>query len=358
MTAAEVGPIDPHPQCVVVASPGNAPREDAAARLAEAYLAQHAGVPVARTSLLLAAVPQAAAMRLTGVTPGGARAAVAGDFAALAGRLKDDPLVATLAAGGIERAADELAGAGTSAVLACGDLAAGIAAEASAGRWLTAALLPHFDPVTCWLHPGVALWFVPCAEARDELVVRGVPFDRVAVTGVPSAAPAPPARERFAVGVLPERVTPGGRALVRGLASLGVPVLIATGDDARLASDLGAAATGAVRAVPGPDAQAEVLASASVAVCSADSPHVFAALAAGVPLVVHEAPDERALRDGDFLVDVGAALPARDEDDAVARVRFLATHPDRLSEMAEDSRALGRPDATKALCERFLAGIR
>lgn len=341
---------------MVVASPGNAPREDCAARLAESYLVSQQGTGVSRIALLVAAVPQAAAMRLPGVTPGGARASVFGDFSALAARLEGDPLAGALAAGGLDRASDALAGAG--AVLAFGDLAAGMSAEASAGRWTTVAVLPYFDPTACWLHPGVGWWYVPCAEARDALVVRGVSFDRVAVTGVPAVDVAVKSGGRFTVGMLPEPFSSEEKHLVRGLASIGVTVLVAVGDDARLAADLGDAASGGARLVTGPGAADEVLGASTVLVCGAGSPHVFAALAAGRPLVVRAPDDDRALRDGDFLVNLGAALPARDDEDAVSRVRFLASHPDRLAEMGEDSRALGRPGAVKTVCERFLAAIR
>lgn len=341
---------------VVVASPGNAPREDRAARLAEMYLRSQPGIAVHHVGLLVAAVPQAAAMRLPGVTPGGASASVSGGFAALAARLESDPLIAALASGGLERAEEVVSGA--TAVLAVGDLAAGIAAEVSGGHQPVVAVLPHFDPGACWLHPGVSWWYVPCAEARDALVVRGVAFDRIAVTGMPSAEVAAATPARFTVGVLPEPFSSEEKHLVRGLGSIGVTVLVAVGEDARLAADLRDLATGTVRLVDGASAAERVAAASTVLVCGAASPYLFGALAAGRPLVVRAPDDDRALRDGDFLVNVGAALPARDDGDAVSRVRFLAAHGDRLAEMAEDSRALGRPGATRTVCERFLAALR
>ena len=57
----------------------------------------------------------------------------------------------------------------------------------------------------------------------------------------------------------------------------------------------------------------------------------------------------------DYLVNQGAALYARNRNDAVAKVRFLSENPSRLKEMKVKTREIGRADATKKVCA-FLLG--
>lgn len=42
----------------------------------------------------------------------------------------------------------------------------------------------------------------------------------------------------------------------------------------------------------------------------------------------------------------------------VEKVRFLATHPERLDQMSGNAGTLGKPAAGQAVCERVLAAVR
>lgn len=349
-------------RAVVVASPGNAPLEDATADAIAAYLGSRAGGEVAavRVPLVVTAVPQAVVARLAGITPGGVRPRVTGPLGDLAERLAGDAFVECLVAEGVARARAALQHESPAAVIAVGDLTAGLVAECS-GEWVAAGVLPILETSDVWVHPGVGMWFVACAEARDSLVMRGVPWDRIALSGVPvapGAASAPrPASDRFAVSVLAGGE--GLRHLVKDIVEVGVRALVplTEGIGARDAERLAAEVPG-VEVVGEADAVRCSLAASHVAVCRAGTPPLAEALCAGRALVVPSAPDDPYVGDAGFLADTGAALPARDDDDVAGRVRFLSTHPERLDSLESAALALGRPDAARAVCERVLAALR
>ena len=78
-------------------------------------------------------------------------------------------------------------------------------------------------------------------------------------------------------------------------------------------------------------------------------------LAVGLPLVILGPVPCRETRNVDALVNNGAALLSRDEADAVEKVKFLSTHPDRLTQMVANAGTLGKPGAVQTICERVLA---
>ena len=84
---------------------------------------------------------------------------------------------------------------------------------------------------------------------------------------------------------------------------------------------------------------------------------VSESLAMGLPLIMYNPIPGQEIYNVDFLVNYGAGLYARDEDDVVEKVRFLSTHPRRLAQMAENADMLGKPAAARAVCERVLAAV-
>jgi processive 1,2-diacylglycerol beta-glucosyltransferase len=85
---------------------------------------------------------------------------------------------------------------------------------------------------------------------------------------------------------------------------------------------------------------------------------VSESLSVGLPLIIFNPVPGQELYNVDFLVNYGAGLLARDEEDVVDKVRFLSTHPERLQQMATDARMLGKPEAAQTICECVLAEMR
>ncbi len=90
---------------------------------------------------------------------------------------------------------------------------------------------------------------------------------------------------------------------------------------------------------------------ADVLVGKAGGLTVSEALAVGLPLIIYNPVPGQELYNVDFLVNFGAGLLSRDEDDVVEKVRFLSTHPERLKQMTDDAAMLGKPGAA-AECVR------
>ncbi|MBA4370099.1 MAG: hypothetical protein C0418_00780 [Coriobacteriaceae bacterium] len=341
----------------------------AAAAVAERLRAHPAaGVDVVCIDFFEGCVPAAAVVgRFAYRTPGGVRIPVHGTFGELVRHRVDDPLAALLLDGGLERADEVLTAASPAAVVSTNDVAGGVAAEVARGRFPTFTVLVDPDPRDRWLHPGADGYFVACPEARDRLVVAGVPLGRVAVTGVPVDARIGPdvsvrggggGGGRFAVAVFPTGSDADVKHLVRDIGSLGVRVLVPLAGSSRLRHLLSplAGSRSNVELLEGDDAFSDALRGADLAVCEAGSSAVPAALAAATPLVLRS-PVPAELSTADFLVDWGAALLGRDDADVAGKVRFLSSHPDRLAEIAARSAALGRPAAAQAVCERVLAAL-
>jgi UDP-N-acetylglucosamine:LPS N-acetylglucosamine transferase len=250
-------------------------------------------------------------------------------------------------------------------VIATHPVAGGIAAEVS-GRCgcEVAVVLPDLVPDRLWVHPGVGLWFVAGPDARDRLASRGVEWSRIAVSGVPVDEPVDPvgARQLLARAGLRDRFTAlvaGGDSadiLVGALDAAGIQVLIVPAPASREASRLVRECSLVVSA-PADTPRAVVLAASDVVVCARCGSLAWEAPAAGVPLVVVGDPGHMERASTDLLVNVGAAMPARDELAAAERVAYLASHPSRRLAIAAAARGLGRPHATRAVTERVLAGF-
>jgi processive 1,2-diacylglycerol beta-glucosyltransferase len=102
----------------------------------------------------------------------------------------------------------------------------------------------------------------------------------------------------------------------------------------------------------------KMMRAADVLVGKAGGLTVSEALSVGLPLIIYNPVPGQEIYNVDFLVNYGAGLLSRDEDDVVEKVRFLSTHPDRLSQMAANAGTLGKPEAAQTICERVLAALR
>ncbi len=84
---------------------------------------------------------------------------------------------------------------------------------------------------------------------------------------------------------------------------------------------------------------------------------VSEALAMRLPLMIHNPVPGQEIYNVDFIVNYGAGLLARDEEDVVEKVRFLSTHPKRLDQMTENAGSIGKPAAAQTVCERVRAAL-
>jgi processive 1,2-diacylglycerol beta-glucosyltransferase len=256
------------------------------------------------------------------------------------------------------------------AVISTFPVAGAVVADAKQTRPLVSAtVITDFGAHRHWLHPGTDLYFVAADDVAEGLEERGVPPERVVVSGIPLregfTRPLDGAECREALGV-EERFTvllSGSSdwadeicALAVELAEAGVQVLAPAGGRKRLHAKLEEAAARArlVHAFGYVEEMHRLVAASDVFLGKAGGLSVSEALAMGVPLVVLDPIPGQEYFNVDFLVNHGAGLAARDADDAVAKARFLRTHPARHAELAAAARRLGRPEATERVVARVL----
>lgn len=252
----------------------------------------------------------------------------------------DAPAVRELTAGAIASLEAVVAGL-KPAVIVCTEQVAGAATAELRERHAFAAVTVLCDtaPHRLWAHPGTDLWCVANDDVRERLALHAVPWDRCAVTGIPSRAAylAPDARRPRARGPLRVAIwTPGERSSVA--ASI-VEAVRATGADP----------------VPLAPADPFGIRTCDAAVCSGGGELLWSAPAAGVPLVLVGAPPAAERAAADALVVSGAAIEARDPAHLASIVGYLVRTPERVVQMRAAAAAIGRPAASREVAARVVS---
>lgn len=248
-------------------------------------------------------------------------------------------------------------------------------------RGLTA--IPHatvftdFVAHTQWIHPEVDWYCVPDEPIKNDLMARGVSWERVVVTGVPLAAefsqPMERATARFALGLSPRLpvvlVMAGslgslGRLMTaaRVIRSLPVPVqaLIVAGRDARLAVRLRRVFQGAesrVRIFTYSDSVSQLMAAADLLVTKAGGVTLAEALAAELPIVCFGSLPGQESRNERFAGMTGVALRARAADDLRRALSLALTDPEILRNLRGKIRDIRRPDGARAVVKWLLGSV-
>jgi processive 1,2-diacylglycerol beta-glucosyltransferase len=299
--------------------------------------------------------------------------AARGTFSDLTDRIPQNPVVHELMAGGFAHAEAYVRAFRPDAVISTHPVPGAVASELKGSTGLLAAtVVTDYGGRRLWLHPDTDLYFVPTTEMRDDFVVAGLTYDRLVVSGIPiderfsqslsrrSCRAALGLEDRFTVLLVAAGTVDDVRSLARSLAGAGVQVAASCGHDERLYRALLTLADkqpllhafGASAEMPA------MMRAADVAVGTAGGQTAPEAFALGVPLIMLEGGPGLPSHDVSFLATWGAGLEAHREEDVLEAVRFLASHPKRLAQLASDAATLGRPTAARVVCERVLAGLR
>jgi processive 1,2-diacylglycerol beta-glucosyltransferase len=297
-----------------------------------------------------------------------------GAFFEVSNMVPANPVIDELKLGGFARAVEYLDSYAPDAVISVFPVAGGVVSDIKQQRpMVSATVVTDYGAHNNWLHPSTDLYFVACKEVREDLVVRGISWDRVVVSGIPvhekfsEPVDRVVARKEFHLGdrftaLLTAAAGSVGdvRDIAEALADRGVQVAAVTGSNTRLRRRLDTLERRQplVRVFGYSHEMHKMMRAADVLVGKAGGLTVSEALAMGLPLIIFNPVPGQELFNVDFLVNYGAGLQARDEDDVVEKVRFLSTHPDRLQQMAANAGQLGKPAAAATVCERVLATIR
>ena len=341
----------------------------------EAYYREHSDAEVRVIDLLEVVAPQLnvlakfAYQRSEPFFP-----TITGSFSRLEESFPDSQVVHEIKASGLDYLDSIIDDWAPHAVVSVCPLSAGMAAEVKADRaYLAVSVSLDYRGESSWIHPSTDIHFVPCKETREDLVVRGVPWDRIVVSGIPvdKTFSEPCSRiddlsefgllDPFTVLFTPTTGTPTDVGeIVRRLLDQGVQVAVVAGHNDRLRHSLEALGElnrflrvfGYVEDMP------SMMCAADLFVGRAGGSGISEALASGLPLIVMGPVPGRVLSNVDFIVNYGAGLYARDGDYVIEKVKFHSSHVDRLAQMATDARLMGKSNAVHTVCERVAATLR
>jgi processive 1,2-diacylglycerol beta-glucosyltransferase len=225
-----------------------------------------------------------------------------------------------------------------------------------------------FDLHRMWVHEDMAGYFAANEEVAYRMRGRGIPANRIHITGIPIM----PAFEQDmsrgecarALGLDPGKTTillMGGGAGIGRLDEVAAR-LLALNDHFQLIALAGKnlAALNALQALAkkfpgrllaqGYTHQVErLMACADLVVTKPGGLTISECLAMGLPMIVNEPIPGQEERNADFLLEHGVALKASDAVTLEYRIRYLLQHPEKLAEMRERARALGRPAAARSV---------
>jgi processive 1,2-diacylglycerol beta-glucosyltransferase len=231
-----------------------------------------------------------------------------------------------------------------------------------------------FDVHALWIQPHVSGYFAASAEVAWRMAERGIPSDRIRVTGIPIMPVFGERRERAVCaaefGLDPHKTTllmMSGGAGVGGIEALAERLLHLEGDfqlvalagkNEKLLADLKAVAAkhpgrlfpmGFTRVIE------RIMAASDLAITKPGGLTTSECLAVGLPMVVVSPIPGQEERNADFLLENGAALKACDAGALAWRVDRLLREPERMAVMRAHALKLGRPDAAREVLAVVLA---
>ena len=218
-----------------------------------------------------------------------------------------------------------------------------------------------YDLHSMWLVPGMAGYFAATEEVAFRLRARGIPADRIHVTGIPvmpvfSEAPMP------VEGVDPLRpvlLMVSGGAGVGELGSVVERVLALPGDFQVIAvagrsAEAKTALDALVPRYPGrligvgfTKEMHRLMAAADLVVTKPGGLTISECLALGKPMLLISPIPGQEEHNAGFLMEAGAAWLAYDVIGLEFKVARLMADRAKLAAMATASRALGKPDAAR-----------
>ncbi|EGF30910.1 UDP-N-acetylglucosamine/LPS N-acetylglucosamine transferase-like protein [Oxalobacteraceae bacterium IMCC9480] len=230
-----------------------------------------------------------------------------------------------------------------------------------------------FDLHRMWVHDDLTGYFAATAEVAFRMTALGVDPAGIHVTGIPvmPAFRAPGSRADCAarLGLDPQRRTillMGGGA---GLGKLDAVAerLLALPHDFQLivmaGKNLPALQALQALALRYPerllaqgytDRVEQLMACADLVITKPGGLTTSECLAMGLPMIINTPIPGQEERNADFLLEQGVALKAIDAVTLDYRIGLLMTHPEKLADMAAKARALGRPDAARAVLHTVL----
>ncbi|MFJ6078040.1 glycosyltransferase [Pseudarthrobacter sp. NPDC092419] len=231
----------------------------------------------------------------------------------------------------------------------------------------TAVVTTDYDFQGLWLTGAFHTLFLAREEGRVQLMALGLPPDRVAVTGIPIATPPNPAPARDAnkppMLLISAGATGGDYALsivrqtLHMRSSFTATVLCGRNDALRQRIEQLVAPAGDRYRVLGFTAEMpQLLRRADLFVGKPGGLSASECMAAGLPMVLVNTIPGQEVRNGDYLMEQGAAVRCNIPATIGWKIDELLREPGRLQRMQEAAQRTGRPNAAADVLSRLLVG--
>lgn len=229
-----------------------------------------------------------------------------------------------------------------------------------------------FDLHRLWVQPHMSGYFAANEEVAFRMRAQGIPPESIHVTGIPIMQAFGATQDRTECAqeyhLSPERTTillMGGGA---GLGSLDMvaerllkidtdfQLIALAGKNAKALEalkELEAGYPGRLLAQGFTNHVERLMACSDLVITKPGGLTTSECLAMGLPMIVNSPIPGQEERNADHLLEQGVALKAFDDVTLEYRVRYLLANPEKLRDMREKAKKLGRPDAA----ERVLAKI-
>jgi len=232
---------------------------------------------------------------------------------------------------------------------------------------------------TQWVSPWTDLYMVASDYVKRGLMARGIPEERILVTGIPIdkrfRGPWDKAKLREKYGLVPGvpvvlllgsayGMSPDAWQTAGWLGELGLAcqVLVVAGKDEglkRKCEEVTKGSKNPVKVFGFVDTMHELMAVSDLAITKAGGLTVSEALAVGVPMVIHRPIPGQEEENTKFLLRHGAAVASKDAERTRELVLELLKDPGKRARMREAALALGKPDAAltaaREMWKRYLS---
>jgi processive 1,2-diacylglycerol beta-glucosyltransferase len=259
------------------------------------------------------------------------------------------------------------------------DLANGRRAGGDAGRGRSASplvvtIVTDFEAHALWMDGCVDLYCVAAEETKARLIARGAPAGGIVATGIPISAkfsgPIDQKTVRKNMGWREDLpivlVLSGGfgmgpvAEILRELDKVARPfqTIVVAGKNEELRRELAAQDRKHPTGILGfTKNMHELMAVADLIISKPGGLTTSEALAMGKPLLILNPIPGQEAANSDFLLQHGAAAKVNREEDLPFRIEQLLGAK-KLAELAKAARALGRPEAARAICTESVARAR